>query len=290
MILEYTKSAKELPWPPTIESLRERLKSTPESLKEFLRLLLSPRDAHHLTTETVNRHIDSFAQDLIFAVTKGTFLTLKHTCVGLGLHNMTGMKIPIVILSRLGNSITYDTVMEIETAQAEISQQFDMKEMALPIQPKDASSIVPLVLWFDNFDKFVDNTTGAGSIHNTPGVAFQEETSSTVRRPNISIPKSKRRSLTMGDEGPASKVPKINPKTNPLPIGDAVSSSEQSSQNPLLTLWKVARQQFRNDQLFSRYTGFIIKCFQMKDQPKTVMTFLPPIEKPITDYGTLFEI
>ena len=208
MILEYTKSAKELPWPPTIESLRERLKSTPESLKEFLRLLLSPRDAHHLTTETVNRHIDSFAQDLIFAVTKGTFLTLKHTCVGLGLHNMTGMKIPIVILSRLGNSITYDTVMEIETAQAEISQQFDMKEMALPIQPKDASSIVPLVLWFDNFDKFVDNTTGAGSIHNTPGVAFQEETSSTVRRPNISIPKSKRRSLTMGDEGPASKVRK----------------------------------------------------------------------------------
>ena len=105
IILEYTTSAKALPWPPTIDSLRERLKSTPEALTEFLRTLLSLKDLHHVTTETVNRHVDSFAQDLIFSVTKGRFLTPKHTCVGLGLHSLTGMKIPIVTLSRLGNSI-----------------------------------------------------------------------------------------------------------------------------------------------------------------------------------------
>ena len=290
IILDYTKSADDLPWPPTIESLRDRLKSTPDSLTTFLRLLLSPSDTHHITTETVNRHADSFAQDLIFSLTKGTFLTLKHTCIGLGLHSMTGMKIPIVLLSRLGHSITYDSVMEIETGQAEAGHHFDLDKMALPIQPKDASSIAPLVLWFDNFDSFVDNNTGAGSIHNTPGVAFQEETSSTMRRPSISIPKSKKRSLSDDQEGPAYKVPKINPKTNPLPIVGAVSSKQPSPKNHLLTLWKIARYQFRNDQLFSRYSGFIIKCFQMLNQPKTIMTYLPPIEKPITDYGTLLEV
>ena len=131
---------------------------------------------------------------------------------------MTGMKIPIVILSRLGNSITYDTALEIETAQAELSQQFDSNRFSLPIQPKDPSSTAPTVFWFDNFDSFVDNNTGAGSIHNTPGVAFQEETSATMRRPDASIQKSKKRSLSDLEEAPATKIPKINPKKNPKHI------------------------------------------------------------------------
>ena len=42
VIADYIKRAKELPWPPTVESLQDRLKSMPDLLKEFLRLLLSP--------------------------------------------------------------------------------------------------------------------------------------------------------------------------------------------------------------------------------------------------------
>ena len=72
--------------------------------------------------------------------------------------------------------------LEIETAQAEVSQQFDSSNLSLPLQPNDSSVTVPTVL-FDNYDSFVDNTTGAGSIHNTPGVAFQEEPGSSYIRP-----------------------------------------------------------------------------------------------------------
>ena len=89
------------------------------------------------------------------------------------------MKLPIVILSHLGHSLNYDRVMEVETAQAEVSQQFDTKDMRLPIQPKDHST-VPTLFWFDNYDSFIDNNTGADSIHNTPGIAFQEEVSSSI--------------------------------------------------------------------------------------------------------------
>ena len=39
----------------------------------------------------------------------------------MGLHSITGQKLPIQMLSRLGHSVDYNTVCEIETAQAEIA-------------------------------------------------------------------------------------------------------------------------------------------------------------------------
>ena len=289
VVTEYTENAEPLPWPPTVESLQKRLESMPEMLTEFLRVLLSPQDIHHVTSETINRHVSSFAQDIVYSISKGTFLTLKHTCVGLGLHSMTGMKIPLVILSRLGNSISYDTALELETAQAELAEQFDRNGKGLPIQPKSQSSFVPTVFWFDNFDSFVDNNTGAGSIHNTPGVAFQEENEMTVRRPDISKEKTKRRSLPSKIDEPCPKVPRINPKKNPENTKGGSHDSKPVDSWSLLSLWKAARFTCRNDQRYSRYAGFVIKGSK-QSKNKTVLTYLPPIERPITDYGTLFEI
>ena len=280
VILTYVKSAEKLPWPPTVDSLRDRLTSFPEVLTQFFRILVSPKNHHHVTSDTINRHVDSLAQDIIFSITKGTFLTLKHTCLGLGLHSMTGMKIPIVILSHLGHSISYDRVMEIETAQAEVSQQFDTQSQCLPIQPKNQCSVVPTVFWFDNYDAFVDNNTGADSIHNTPGIAFQEETLDSVRRSTVSIPKSRKRSLDDESDSPSQKIPKIKPKTNP-PLLSNASQNPKTNKNQLLSLWKTLRYNFRGDQRFSRYTGFVIQVSKTS-QPKTVMTYLPPIEKPIS--------
>ena len=94
---------------------------------------------------------------------------------------MIGQKIPIIILSHLGQSITYHTVQETETAQAEVSEYYSKSGMTLPFQPKNPESSVSTIFWWDKFDHFVDTGTGGGSIHNTPGIAFQEETSDTVR-------------------------------------------------------------------------------------------------------------
>ena len=40
-------------------------------------------------------------------------------------HCKTGTKDPIVVLSRLGHSITYEKVLEIETAQAKVARQLN---------------------------------------------------------------------------------------------------------------------------------------------------------------------
>ena len=83
---------------------------------------------------------------------------------------MIGQKLPIILLSHLGQSITYHTVQEIETAQAEVSECYSKSGMALPIQPKNSESSAPTIFWWDNFDRFVDTGSEGGSIHNTPGI------------------------------------------------------------------------------------------------------------------------
>ena len=186
-------------------------------------------------------------------MSNGKFLTLKHTALALGLHSITGLKLPIIMLSRLGHSITNDMVREIETAQAELAEEFFKEGKSLPILPKDDDAVAPTILWWDNFDRFIDSSSGENSIHNTPGVAFQEKTENTVLRADKSIPKSKRRSL---------ELPK----------------------------WKILRFGSRRDQRYPRFSGMVYQTFKKNDEQKTYLTYLPPIETPIGDYGTLLEV
>ena len=294
MVLQHTETAESLPWPPTVESLEKRLSSSPTLLLEFFKNILEPEDSHHLTSESATRLAESFAQDLMFGITKGTFLTLKHTALGLGLHNMVGQKLPIIILSRLGQSISYHMVREIETAQAELSEQFSKNGMTLPVQPRDSAACAPVIFWWDNFDKFVDTGTGAGSIHNTPGIAFQEETYETVRRKDTSIKRSKRTSLLDTEVVPLKRL-KIDSKKNPSKFvqeNNAVESGETTKSclsDNLLCLWRLLRKLHENDQIYAKFSGFVINLIQ-RELKKTVMTYLPPIETPITEYGTLFEM
>ena len=88
----------------------------------------------------------------MYAVSKGEFLTLKHASVGLGLHSLTGQKLPLQVLSRLGHSMIYDQICEVETAQAELVQHLISLSLPLPICPIDEESKVLTTFWWDNFD------------------------------------------------------------------------------------------------------------------------------------------
>ena len=58
----------------------------------------------------------------------------------------TGQKQPIVILSKLGHSVSYEKVLEIETTQAEVAEQFQSNSSVLPIQPVLESTKVTIFL------------------------------------------------------------------------------------------------------------------------------------------------
>ena len=59
---------------------------------------------------------------------------------------MTGQKRLIVILPKLGHSISYEKVFEIETAEEEVAQQFRSNSSVLPIQSVLESTKVTIFL------------------------------------------------------------------------------------------------------------------------------------------------
>ena len=69
----------------------------------------------------------------------------------------------------------------------------------LPIQLKSLEALADVIFWWNNFDGKIVLTSKKDSIHNTPGVAFQEIISESVSRGvETSIPKSRRHFLPNG--------------------------------------------------------------------------------------------
>ena len=100
----------------------------------------------HDCSDTTRRLIDSYSSDLIRGVTRGRIITLKHFLISVGLHNLTGLKMPIRILSHLGHSIDYNVVCEIETAEAELA----MISLSLNEEPLEETFLT--FWWADNFN------------------------------------------------------------------------------------------------------------------------------------------
>ena len=69
----------------------------------------------------------------------------------MGLHNITGQKLPVQMLSRLGHSVDCNTVCEIETGLAETVLQ-NAETNPLKLKPTEENAIVPTVFWADNFN------------------------------------------------------------------------------------------------------------------------------------------
>ena len=117
------KKASQLSWPPSVDELENKSREPPAELTAFFSKLLID-DSHHSIGSTKSRVVRSVADDIIYNVSSGGFLTAKQCALVLGIHSMTGQKRPVVILSKLRHSISYQKVLEIETAQAEVAEQF----------------------------------------------------------------------------------------------------------------------------------------------------------------------
>ena len=80
-ITEMISKAPKLPWLPTTEALSWPDRQPPESVNEFLRYVL--HSTHHTPgDDDVCRYVESFSQDLVYAVSRGDFLPEKHAVLG----------------------------------------------------------------------------------------------------------------------------------------------------------------------------------------------------------------
>lgn len=152
---------------------------------------------------------------------------------------------------------------------------------------------VPTIFWWDNFDRNVETTSESGSLHTTPGIAFQEVDGCTMRSENVSLPESKRRSIELPDETNTAQAT-VHPKKDPplfseVNIKDGDPDADKMC-SQLLIMWKSVRFLCFDDQIHPKFSGWIINQVQKTDSKKTSMTYLPPISSPITEYDPIIQM
>ena len=170
------------PWPPYSTDLKDEHISLPSCVNNFFAWILTddndsqPQYASDekvdLKDSSVKRLVQSFGQDLLYAVSKGRQKTPKHVAIPLTVKNLTGSKEVIKLLNRYGHGISYDQVLQIETSLAEEQMKTEVNGVLIPkiIQPNVFSTFC-----WDNIDLLEETLSGQGTTHCTNGIVIQRQ-------------------------------------------------------------------------------------------------------------------
>ena len=300
-LLNYCDKIGENSWPPTIESVREEYGEPPASVQLFLSCVLRDNEVSKRQktnkTDTLSRLIESFTADLVNAVSRGKILTPKHYLVGLGVHNMTGQKTPVTILNKLGHSISYTKVCDIETSLAEHVVEKAENFNVLPLLPEDEEMIIPTWFWTDNFDVAVEKQMGeSGSIHTTHLMAFQEVSDDLHVKENdtrIPLDKPKSRRISKAPTGKDEPTHKVNVNAEP-PYFNKDTPFGTEFNEPLTEkfwFWVIFRHHNAKNQMIPNFSGWLLQQRQaeipISSLKQTTETYLPPIVSKVTEFKTI---
>ena len=207
-------------------------------------------------------------------------MTLKHFLLGLGLHNITGQKLSVRIVSNLGHCIDYKSVCQIQTAEAEVASMLCEEGTSPGLKPQTEDDKVLTYFWADNFNKKIDSEKGTIMINSTHLIKFQEssdsvyqDTSKTVSRDITKFAPPQRQES--GDIFIDSKKEPTKPFT-----GDENNASTEVFDIRYF-LWKVLRYLQANKRSFPTFSGWqvLVRKVQISmELKKTVVTYLPPID------------
>jgi len=129
------------PWPPNTQQDEGII---PESVTHFLYTLLTGECDYTNPPERVQRLATSFGSDLVFAVTCGKLKPQKHVLLPFAVKTLTGNTELIRTLNRLGHSVSYSQVEEIDTILCLQKQELSKDDVPLPA---NVSALVSSQLW-----------------------------------------------------------------------------------------------------------------------------------------------
>ena len=140
----------------------------PEPLAKFYQVLLTGDPNCDAQTERVSRLSNSFAQDLVYAVTNGKEKTAKHVLLPNAVKSLTGNVQLIHTLNRLGHSLSYSMMQQIDTA---LCLQKLSSEDDVPLPTDLRRGIFTTLVW-DNIDRLEETFSGGGTSHRVNGIAI----------------------------------------------------------------------------------------------------------------------
>ena len=200
-------------------------------------------------------------------------------------------------MNKLGHSVNYSFVLELETSIMKRIQQSSTLLSPLIIRNPSCWSLFHSD--FDNFDKFVNKLTGLGSVHTAHGIMLQEllplpgEHIGGYHPELISVEKMGERSATLEHQESlaeyyVSKTKSPQSQVHRRSITNADVEIKQTFLKNLL--WIIARfhSAKSNSQQVPGWSGFISKTGDVP-QRLTTIDYFPVIPHPITEYATMRE-
>ena len=190
--------------------------------------------------------------------------------------------------------INYDLVCEIETAEAVVAQNFYENNLQRLQGELEGETQALTYWWADNFNQTLDST----SCH---VVEFTEQANDTVVDPlSLSIPRSKRRSLPEASSLVLPEV-RVNKLKEPVIVSSSFSETDiinlrekVDSFETFYAVWVILRLLNSADQELPMLSGWSIRVQQTVHNDvtiqKTKLTYLPPINAPITDFATMAKV
>lgn len=187
----HSKMKDNAPRPPSPSYLQLESTKPPQSLLEFMSLVISSKSLKAAGSKTA-RLSGSFAEDVSCAATRGRWTVPKHLLRGVTMHHLTGKADVVTILHRYGHCQSYTRLLELETAMA---NQIQLRDSLLPANISTTGSKVVHMCW-DNFDLNEETPSGGGTTHTTHGIVVQEvDNNAVVVDESNSVPRTKERSF-----------------------------------------------------------------------------------------------
>ncbi|CAG9814716.1 unnamed protein product [Phaedon cochleariae] len=141
----------------------------PKELYNFFTTLVCGVDRRPRQNVDKLRRVKSLCRETIYAVGNGVLRTSKHITLGMAMKSSTSSRKVIDISNRYGNFCSYNIMEELETEATFAASN------SSTICPKGIAQSTDLCIGvaFDNFDGFVETSSGKDTLHDTVGIIFQ---------------------------------------------------------------------------------------------------------------------
>ena len=279
-------------WPPRPSELNDSAIEVPEELSAFLYTLLTGNkdSSEGECCQRVQRLMKSFAQDLVFGVTRGRIKPPKQILLSYAVKTLTNNVELVSILNRYGHGISYSQLEEINTALCMQKMATTTSEIPLPanIQPH-----VSTTLAWDNIDRLEETLSGEGTSHRVNGIAVQARHFGphplTEQPPGIT--KSKQRSVGPLDVV-ALPIYNAGERQGPKPRAYVEVNDQEALENARrkTLLWVLVRLHAQMNQKVSGWTGYNILVRNEIEARQDNIGYLPTIDAPATSMSTVHEI
>lgn len=153
----------------------------PEILSKFYESVISGGSYRKKRHQKTVRLAKSFSEDIIYAVSNGRIKLSKQICLGLTLKSLTNSKKIVNIVNRYGHCCSYSALEGLETEATFTScESSDICPDGIVRLPGLLTGVA-----YDNYDRFVDTSTGKDTLHDTVGIIFQIESEQASDDDNI---------------------------------------------------------------------------------------------------------